>query len=165
LSGLAAPVGAFADIILEMGLIEHPDDLVIHQPYVGGQFGRTNDWDHVLYAVYGSTQAGAPVKVIYDRVTDTRVTPYYPAGGIKIRVGVDKAGMPVGWQFNMVSRDMASQQGALGRSTSGAASPTIVPVPDDCRLVRVSAPAFQCSTGPREGAGRFLRGVGAPPLR
>ena len=33
-----------------MGLIEHPDDLVIHQPYVGGQFGRANDWDHVLYA-------------------------------------------------------------------------------------------------------------------
>ena len=70
-AGLATPMAPFADIILEMGLIEHPDDLVIHQPYVGGQFGRANDWDHVLYAVYGSQQAGAPVKVIYDRVTDT----------------------------------------------------------------------------------------------
>ena len=98
-AGLATPLAAFADLILEMGLIEHPDDLVIHQPYVGGQFGRANDWDHVLYAVYGSQQAGAPVKVIYDRVTDTRVTPYYPADGIKIKVGVDKAGMPVAWQI------------------------------------------------------------------
>jgi Cytochrome bd terminal oxidase subunit I/[2Fe-2S] binding domain/Molybdopterin-binding domain of aldehyde dehydrogenase len=71
-TGLATPLGPFLDITLEMGRIEHPDDLVIHQPYVGGQFGRANDWDHVLYAVFASLQSGAPVKVIYDRVTDTR---------------------------------------------------------------------------------------------
>ena len=169
-AGLATPMAPFADIILEMGLIEHPDDLVIHQPYVGGQFGRTNDWDHVLYAVYGSQQAGAPVKVIYDRVTDTRVTPYYPAGGIKIKVGVDKAGMPIAWQINMVCTDMANQPkfaaflGAFERTPSG------IPYdPFPFRTIVDSfaypAPAFQVQhTDPdvKVPAG-FLRGIGATP--
>ena len=53
-AGLPTPIPPFADIILEMGLAEHPDALVIHQPYVGGQFGRQNDWDFVLYAIYGA---------------------------------------------------------------------------------------------------------------
>jgi isoquinoline 1-oxidoreductase subunit beta len=169
-AGLATPLAPFADIILEMGLIEHPDDLVIHQPYVGGQFGRANDWDHVLYAVYGSQQAGAPVKVIYDRVTDTRVTPYYPAGGIKVRVGVDKAGMPVAWQINMVCADMASQPkfamflGAFERTPSG------IPYdPFPFRTIVDSfaypAPAFQVQhrdPDVKVPAG-FMRGVGATP--
>jgi isoquinoline 1-oxidoreductase subunit beta len=169
-AGLATPMAPFADIILEMGLIEHPDDLVIHQPYVGGQFGRANDWDHVLYAVYGSQQAGAPVKVIYDRVTDTRVTPYYPAGGIKIKVGVDKAGRPVAWQINMVCTDMASQPkfaaflGAFERTPSG------IPYdPFPFRTIVDSfaypAPAFQVQhrdPDVKVPAG-FLRGIGATP--
>ena len=29
------------------------DDLVIYQPYIGGQVsGRANDWDYILYAMY-----------------------------------------------------------------------------------------------------------------
>jgi len=169
-AGLAAPVGAFADIILEMGLIEHPDDLVIHQPYVAGQFGRTNDWDHVLYAVYGSMQAGAPVKVIYDRVTDTRATPYYPAGGIKIKVGVDKAGVPVGWQFNMVSTEMASQPKFATFLAGFERTPSGIPYdPFPFRTIVDSfaypAPAFQVQhrdPDVKVPAG-FLRGVGAAP--
>jgi len=168
-AGLAAPILAFADVVLEMGLIERPDDLVIHQPYVGGQFGRTNDWDHVLYAVYGSQQAGVPVKVIYDRVTDTRADTYWPAGGIKIRVGVDKAGTPVGWQFNMVFRDLTSQtkfaaMGAFERTPGG------IPYdPFPFRTIVDSfaypAPAFQVQHRDPDvnvPAGA-LRGVGATP--
>jgi isoquinoline 1-oxidoreductase beta subunit len=168
-TGLATPIAAFADIIIEMGLIEHPDDLVIHQPYVGGQFGRANDWDHVLYALYASQQAGAPVKVIYDRVTDTRACTYYPAGGTKISVGVDKAGMPIAWQINMVCTDLANQPkfavlGAFERTPSG------IPYdPFPFRTIVDSfaypSPAFQVQHRDPEvkvPAG-FLRGVGAAP--
>lgn len=169
-AGLATPLAPFGDIILEMGLIEHPDDLVIHQPYVGGQFGRANDWDHVLYAVYGSQQSGAPVKVIYDRVTDTRATPYYPAGGIKIRVGVDTAGMPVAWQIHLVCRDEANEPkfaaflGAFERTPSGI---PYNPFPFRTLVDSFAypAPAFQVQhTDPevKVPAG-FLRGIGATP--
>jgi isoquinoline 1-oxidoreductase beta subunit len=96
----ATPAAPFADILLEMSMLEHPEDLVIYQPYIGDQFGRANDWDFFLLALVGSQQAGVPVKVIYDRVTDTRVCTYYPAGGYKMRVGVDKSGMPVAWQIH-----------------------------------------------------------------
>ena len=169
-AGLATPPAPFADLILEMSLIEHPDDLVIHQPYVGGQFGRTNDWDHVLYAVYGSQQAGAPVKVIYDRVTDTRVTPYWPAGGIKIKVGVDKAGMPVAWQINMVSTELANQPKFAVFLAAFDRTPSGIPYdPFPFRTIVDSfaypAPAFQVQhrdPDVKVPAG-FLRGVGATP--
>jgi len=169
-AGLATPPAPFADLILEMSLIEHPDDLVIHQPYVGGQFGRTNDWDHVLYAVYGSQQAGAPVKVIYDRVTDTRVTSYWPAGGIKIKVGVDKAGMPVAWQINMVSTELANQPKFAVFLAAFDRTPSGIPYdPFPFRTIVDSfaypAPAFQVQhrdPDVKVPAGA-LRGVGATP--
>jgi isoquinoline 1-oxidoreductase beta subunit len=169
-AGLATPMAAFLDIILEMGLIEHPDDLVIHQPYVGGQFGRANDWDHVLYALYGSQQSGAPVKVIYDRVTDTRACTYWPAGGIKARVGVDKAGMPVAWQINMVCTDMANQPKFAAFLAGFERTPGGIPYdPFPFRTIVDSfaypAPAFQVQhTDPdvKVPAG-FLRGIGAMP--
>jgi len=169
-AGLATPVAPFADIILEMGLIEHPDDLVIHQPYVGGQFGRTNDWDHVLYAVYGSQQAGAPVKVVYDRITDTRATPYYPAGGIKMKVAVDKAGMPTGWQINMVSTEYASQPKWASFLPGFERTPSGIPYdPFPFRTIVDSfaypAPAFQVQHRDPDVKvpSGVLRGVGATP--
>jgi isoquinoline 1-oxidoreductase subunit beta len=166
----ATPAGPFADILLEMGMLEHPDDLVIYQPYIGGQFGRANDWDHILYAMFASLKSGAPVKVIYDRVTDTRACTYYPAGGYKIRVGVDKAGMPVAWQIHQVCADMANQPkfaallGAFERTPSG--------IPYDPFPFRTlvdsfayPAPAYQVQhTDPDvKVPGGFLRGVGATP--
>jgi len=166
----ATPAGPFADILLEMSMLEHPDDLVIHQPYIGGQFGRANDWDHILYALYGSMQSGAPVKVIYDRVTDTRACTYYPAQGTKVKVGLDKAGMPVAWQIHLVCTDMANLPkfaallGAFERTPSG--------IPYDPFPFRTfvdsfayPAPAYQVQhTDPdvKVPAG-FLRGVGATP--
>ena len=169
-AGLATPPAPFADLILEMSLIEHPDDLVIHQPYVGGQFGRTNDWDHVLYAVYGSQQAGVPVKVIYDRVTDTRVTPYWPAGGIKMKVGLDKAGMPVAWQINMVCTELANEPKFAMFLAAFDRTPSGIPYdPFPFRTIVDSfaypVPAFQVQhrdPDVKVPAGA-LRGVGATP--
>jgi isoquinoline 1-oxidoreductase beta subunit len=166
-AGLPTPILPFGDICLEMQLAEHPEDLVIHQPYVGGQFGRQNDWDFVLYAIYGSQQAKAPVKVIYDRVTDTRVPLYWPAYGTKIKVGVDKTGMPVAWQFNMVFPELANQPkwmafGAFERTPAG--------VPYDPFMFRTivdsfayPSPAFQVQHRDPEikMLGGAIRGVGA----
>ena len=166
-AGLPTPIFPFADLILEMQLAEHPENLVIHQPYVGGQFGRQNDWDFVLNAIYASLQAKAPVKLIYDRVTDTRVPLYWPAYGTKIKVGVDKTGMPVAWQFNMVFPELANLPkwmafGAFERTPAG--------VPYDPFMFRTivdsfayPSPAFQVQHRDPEikMLGGAVRGVGA----
>jgi len=166
-AGLPTPILPFADIVVEMGLMEHPENLVIHQPYVGGQFGRQNDWDFVLCAVYGSMEAGAPVKVIYDRVTDTRVPLYWPAYGTKIKVGVDKAGTPVAWQFNMVFQELADFP---KWATFGAFEKTPAGVPYDPFMFRTivdsfayPAPAFNVQQRNPDVKinGGAVRGVGA----
>jgi isoquinoline 1-oxidoreductase beta subunit len=106
-AGLAAPIGEYLDFMSEFSFFEHPQDIIHHQVYTGGQFGRAADWDHTLYAVFTSMTVGAPVKIIYDRVTSTRADMYWPASGFRLKVGVDKAGKPVAWQTHKVINDMS----------------------------------------------------------
>ncbi|HEY7066655.1 MAG TPA: molybdopterin cofactor-binding domain-containing protein [Chloroflexota bacterium] len=107
-AGLNAPLLAFGDLVIELGLTDNPENVVLHQTYVGGSFGRTNEWDHVIYAVMTSAAVGAPVKLIYDRATDTRQDKYHEASGALYKVGVGKDGKPVAWQIHKVSADFAN---------------------------------------------------------
>ena len=110
------------------------------------------------------------MKVIYDRVTDTRAMRTQPAGGIKVSVGVDKAGMPVAWQINMVCTDMANQPKFAALLAGFERTPSGIPYdPFPFRTIVDSfaypAPAFQVQhrdPDVKVPAG-FLRGIGATP--
>ena len=85
-----------------------PDKITIHTMFLGGGFGRraSPTSDFVADAVMVAKAAGVPVKVVWTREDDMRGGYYRPAYVQHVRVGVDKAGMPVAWHHVVVGQSI-----------------------------------------------------------
>ena len=74
----------------------------------GGSFGRraTPDADYQVEAAlaFVLTDRTRPVKLVWDREDDIRGGYYRPAFGHKVRVGLDDAGVIVGWQHQVAGQ-------------------------------------------------------------
>lgn len=76
-----------------------PDKVTIHTTFLGGGFGRRANpkSDFVAEAVIVAKAAGVPVKVVWTREDDMRGGYYRPAYVHRVRVGIDKGGLPQAW--------------------------------------------------------------------
>jgi isoquinoline 1-oxidoreductase subunit beta len=60
------------------------NQVVFHQQYLGGGFGRRLDADYILMAAYTARDVGKPVKMIYSREADTQFDFTRPAATIQL---------------------------------------------------------------------------------
>ncbi len=80
--------------------------VVLHQRFLGGGFGRRAESDVVGDALQASMAVGAPVLVVWPREEDIRHDFFRPATLHRVRAGIDSAGKPFAW-FHQTAGDSA----------------------------------------------------------
>lgn len=76
-----------------------PDRVVLHQPTLGGGFGRRLEVDYVAQAAQiAKAVPGTPVQTVWSREQDLQHDFYRPACLATFRAGLDAAGKIVSWQ-------------------------------------------------------------------
>jgi len=69
-------------------------DVVVYTTFMGGAFGRRNEYDDAVQAALASRAVGRPVKVIWTREDDTRNDFYRPACAAHLSARLDEEGYP-----------------------------------------------------------------------
>lgn len=80
-----------------------PKNVVIHQYWLGGGFGRRLDSDMLVAATAAAKSTGKPVKVIYSRENDIMFDFSRPLTYQKVRAGLDDQGKLVAMDHDVVS--------------------------------------------------------------
>jgi isoquinoline 1-oxidoreductase subunit beta len=79
-----------------------PKNVVIHQHYLGGGFGRRLESDMVIPAVAAAKAVGKPVKLIYAREHDMQMDFSRPLTYQKVRVGLDADGNAIAMEHDVI---------------------------------------------------------------
>jgi isoquinoline 1-oxidoreductase len=79
-----------------------PKNVVLHQYYLGGGFGRRLDGDMAVVAALTAKGVGKPVKMIYGRDNDMAMDFTRPLTYQKVKAGVDADGKLIGLQHDVV---------------------------------------------------------------
>jgi isoquinoline 1-oxidoreductase len=79
-----------------------PKNVVMHQHYLGGGFGRRLEGDMAVVAALTAKAVGKPVKVIYSRETDMTMDFSRPLTFQKVRGGLDANGKLVAMEHDVV---------------------------------------------------------------
>jgi isoquinoline 1-oxidoreductase len=77
-------------------------NVLIHQHYLGGGFGRRLESDMVIPAVAAAKAVGKPVKLIYAREDDMQMDFTRPLTYQKVKVGLDGDGKPVAMEHDVI---------------------------------------------------------------
>jgi isoquinoline 1-oxidoreductase len=79
-----------------------PKNVVIHQHYLGGGFGRRLESDMVIPAVAAAKAVGKPVKLIYAREDDMQMDFTRPLTYQKVKVGLDADGKAIAMEHDVI---------------------------------------------------------------
>ncbi len=79
-----------------------PKNVVIHQHYLGGGFGRRLESDMVVPAVAAAKAVGKPVKLIYAREDDMQMDFTRPLTYQKVKVGLDSDGKAIAMEHDVI---------------------------------------------------------------
>jgi isoquinoline 1-oxidoreductase len=91
-----------------------PKNVVIHQAWLGGGFGRRLDSDMFVPAAVAAKDTGLPVKVIYSREHDMQMDFTRPLTYQKVRAGVDDKGKLIAVDHDLVSAWPTARWGIPG---------------------------------------------------
>jgi isoquinoline 1-oxidoreductase subunit beta len=86
-----------------------PDNVYVHNCFLGGGFGRRSNTDHVKQAVtVAKALSGKPVKLLWTREEDMRHDFYRPMAAIRFRAALDANGMPAAYFNRSVTHSILS---------------------------------------------------------
>ena len=105
--GTQDPDGALQRAATAAGM--KPEQVFIHNCFLGGGFGRRAINDELTQAVIVAKAVGKPVKLVWTREEDMQHDRYRPQAAIRFRAGLGADGMPVAW-------DMRTAVGSISRS-------------------------------------------------
>jgi nicotinate dehydrogenase subunit B len=94
-----SPFGLREGVMRELNL---PADKVrVITPFVGGGFGGKGEFQQGIEAAKLAKLSGKPVMLIWSREEEFVYDTFHPAGVIKIKSGIDKAGMIKLWDYKV----------------------------------------------------------------
>ena len=101
-TGTQNPLGFAAEVagVLDMDL----DDVVLHNRYLGGGFGRRAFPDYTIQAARIASEVPYPVKLIWSREEDIRHDHYRQAGISRFKAALDEDGKPISWVNQYVEK-------------------------------------------------------------
>jgi isoquinoline 1-oxidoreductase subunit beta len=97
-----------------------PEDVVAHQYWIGGGFGRKLDGDMMVVAAVATKAVGKPVKIVYSREHDMQMDFSRPLVYQKIVAGLDDSGKLVAMNHDLVSAWATKRWGIPGFMSDSA---------------------------------------------
>src|SRR6202167_2657051 len=88
-----------------------PEQVYIHNAFVGGGFGRRDANDEVAQAVAIAKAVRRPVKLIWTREEDTRHDKFRPHAVVGFKAGLGSDGMPIAWSMRVVTSSILASVG------------------------------------------------------
>ncbi len=88
-----------------------PEQVYIHNAFVGGGFGRRDANDEVAQAIAIAKAVQRPVKLIWTREEDTRQDKFRPHAVVRFKAGVGADGMPTAWSMRVVTSSILATVG------------------------------------------------------
>ncbi len=107
--GTQAADWAHRDVVKFSGL--KPEQVFIHNAFVGGGFGRRDVNDEVKQALAIAKAVQRPVKLIWTREEDTRQDKFRPHAVVGFKAAVGADGMPTAWSMRVVTSSIFASAG------------------------------------------------------
>jgi isoquinoline 1-oxidoreductase beta subunit len=81
----------------------NPEQVYIHNAFLGGGFGRRDASDEIVQAIAIARVVKRPVKLIWTREEDTRQDKFRPHAVVGFKAVTDSDGMPTAWSMRVVT--------------------------------------------------------------
>ena len=88
-----------------------PEQVYVHNGFVGGGFGRRDASDEIKQAIAIGKAVQRPVKLVWSREEDTRQDKFRPHAVVGFKAGVDADGMPTAWSMRVVTSSILASVG------------------------------------------------------
>jgi isoquinoline 1-oxidoreductase subunit beta len=88
-----------------------PEQVYVHNSFVGGGFGRRDASDEIQQAIAIAKVVQKPVKLVWTREEDTRHDKYRPHAVVRLRAAVDASGMPTAFSARVVTSSILASTG------------------------------------------------------
>jgi isoquinoline 1-oxidoreductase subunit beta len=110
--GSQSPMGSIQQAAEASGL--KPEQIVIHNCFLGGGFGRRTVNDEMRQAILVAKQIGKPVKLVWTREEDMTQDRYRPQAAVRLKVALGPDGMPTAFDAKIA---VGSILRSVGRNT------------------------------------------------
>ena len=88
-----------------------PEQVYVHNGFVGGGFGRRDANDEVKQAIAIAKAVGRPVKLVWTREEDTRQDKFRPHAVVAFKAAVGTDGIPTAWSMRVVTSSILASVG------------------------------------------------------
>jgi isoquinoline 1-oxidoreductase subunit beta len=88
-----------------------PEQVHIHNAFLGGGFGRRDASDEIVQAIAIAKIVKRPVKLIWTREEDTRQDRFRPHAAVAFKATTDSDGMPNAWSMRVVTSSIFNSYG------------------------------------------------------
>jgi isoquinoline 1-oxidoreductase beta subunit len=88
-----------------------PEQVYIHNAFLGGGFGRRDGNDEILQAIAVARVVKRPVKLIWTREEDTRQDRFRPHAVVGFKAVTGSDGMPTAWSMRVVTSSIFNSVG------------------------------------------------------
>ncbi|HUB94423.1 MAG TPA: molybdopterin cofactor-binding domain-containing protein, partial [Stellaceae bacterium] len=89
-----------------------PEQVYIHNTFVGGGFGRKGSNDDMIQAIQVAKAVQKPVKLVWTREDDMRHDRYRPQAAVRMKAGLDANGNLAAWSMRTVVGSLLRSLGA-----------------------------------------------------
>jgi isoquinoline 1-oxidoreductase subunit beta len=96
-----------------------PEQVYVHNGYVGGGFGRRDANDEIQQAIAVAKAVQKPVKLIWSREEDTRQDKFRPHAVVRFKAGVSGDGMPTALSVRVVTSSILDSAGRSNPAMKG----------------------------------------------
>jgi isoquinoline 1-oxidoreductase beta subunit len=97
-----------------------PEQVYVHNCFVGGGFGRRDANDEVKQAIAIAKVVQRPVKLVWTREEDTRQDKFRPHAIVRFKAGVGSDGVPTAWSMRVVTSSILN---SVGKTFPGMKGP------------------------------------------
>jgi isoquinoline 1-oxidoreductase beta subunit len=88
-----------------------PEQVYIHNAFLGGGFGRRDANDEIVQAIAIAKVVKRPVKLIWTREEDTRHDNFRPHAVVAFKAATNADGMPIAWSTRLVTSSILASYG------------------------------------------------------
>jgi len=135
-AGLQDPESALAVTAKITG--KSPENVYIHNCFLGGGFGRRSNTDYVEEAVRIAKEIDKPVQMIWSREEDMRGGRYRPMAAMKFKAGFDLDKNLIAYSNHSVTHSIAKDLGMSSRKVDSHSVEGLVDMPYEVANKKIS---------------------------